>query len=119
MSGLIDILRESYDMIVLDSPPLGLVTDALELSQFADASLFVIRLNYTKKGMLELINAKHITGELKNVSYVLNFYKYNKSHGYGYGYGYSYGYGVYGNAYHENSKKETFVDKVKNWLKID
>lgn len=118
MSELIDVLRETYDMIVLDSPPLGLVTDALELSQFADASLFVVRLNYTKKGMLELVNAKHSTGELKNVSYVLNFYKHNKSHGYGYGYGYSYGYGVYGNAYHENSKKETFIDKVKNWLKI-
>jgi len=120
MTELINALRETYDMIVLDSPPLGLVTDALELSQYADASLFVIRLNYTKKGMLELINAKHKTGELKNISYVLNFYKHNKSHGYGYGYGYgySYGYGVYGNAYHENSKKETIVDKIKSWLKI-
>ncbi|WOD43986.1 GumC family protein [Hwangdonia lutea] len=120
MSELIEELRKTYDMIVLDSPPLGLVTDALELSQFADATLFVVRLNYTKKGMLELVNAKHKTGELKNVSYVLNFYKHNKGHGYGYGYGYgySYGYGAYGNAYHENGKKETLVDKVKSWFKI-
>ncbi|MCF7568948.1 polysaccharide biosynthesis tyrosine autokinase [Sabulilitoribacter arenilitoris] len=118
MTELIQELRKTYDIIVLDSPPLGLVTDALELSQYADASLFVIRLNYTKRGMLELVNAKHKTGELKNISYVLNFYKHSKSHGYGYGYGYSYGYGAYGNAYHENSRKETVVDKIKNWLKI-
>lgn len=116
MTELISKLRKTYDMIVLDSPPLGLVTDALELSQYADTSLFIIRLNYTKKGMLELVNAKHKTGELKNISYVLNFYKHSKSHGYGYGYGY--GYGIYGNAYHENSKIESVIDKVKSWFKI-
>lgn len=42
-------LREHYDLIVLDTPPLGLVTDALELSNYADASLFMVRLDYTKK----------------------------------------------------------------------
>src|SRR5690606_38995327 len=52
---MIKELRNSYDMTVLDTPPLGLVTDALELAQFADATIFMIRLDYTKKGMLSLI----------------------------------------------------------------
>ena len=118
MGALIDRLRQEYDMIVLDTPPLGLVTDALELVQYADASIFMVRLDYTKKGMLQLINAKYRAGEVKNISFVLNFYKHKSNHNYGYGYryGYGYGYGVYGNAYHEDSKKSLFK-KVKAFIK--
>ena len=118
MDDLIVDLRSKYDMIVLDSPPLGLVTDALILSQYADASLFIVRLNYTKKGMLKLVNAKHKSGELKNVSYILNFYKANHNYGYGYSYGYGYGYGAYGNTYHESSKNKSFIAKLKKILNI-
>ncbi|NMH86366.1 exopolysaccharide transport family protein [Flavivirga algicola] len=117
MEDVVLNLRKTYDIIVLDSPPLGLVTDALILSQYADASLFVVRLDYTKKGMLELVNAKHKSGELKNISYVLNFYKHKSNHNYGYGYGY--GYGIYGNAYHEKTQKENVLSKLKNLLKKD
>ena len=72
----------------LDTPPLGLVTDALELSHYADAVIYMVRFDYTKKGMLQLVNAKYRSGELKNISFVLNFYKHKARYGYGYGYGY-------------------------------
>jgi hypothetical protein len=44
---------------VFDTPPLGLVTDALDLTRFSDANLYMIRQDYTKKGMLGLINEKY------------------------------------------------------------
>ncbi|WP_452599333.1 polysaccharide biosynthesis tyrosine autokinase, partial [Pontimicrobium sp. MEBiC01747] len=52
MDKLITELREKYDYIVLDTPPVGLVSDALELLDYVDASLYVVRQDYTKKGML-------------------------------------------------------------------
>lgn len=116
MKLLISELRKTYDMIILDTPPIGLVTDALELAQYADASVFMVKLNYTKKGMLSLINAKNKSGEINNVSYVVNFYNHNLAHSHGYGYGYSYG--AYGDAYHEKSEKLSILDKVLKWLKL-
>ena len=113
MKALIDQLRQDYDMIVLDTPPLGLVTDALELTQYADATIFMVRLDYTKKGMLALINAKYKMGEVKNISFVLNFYKHKTNHNYGYGYGY----GVYGNAYHESNAKKSLWKRTLKFLK--
>ncbi len=109
-------LRQNYDIIILDTPPLGLVADALELSHYADAIIYVVRFDYTKKGMLQLVNAKYRSGELKNVSFVLNFFKHKARYGYGYNYGYGYGYGSYGNSYHEN-EKVSVIDKFKRFFK--
>ncbi len=115
MDVLISSLKEAYDVIILDTPPLGIVTDAQDLAKYSDTNIFILRLNYTKKGMLQFINAKYKMKEIKNLSFVLNFYKDNSSKSYGYGYGY--GYGVYGNTYHENNKKKSFIDKMKQIFK--
>jgi tyrosine-protein kinase Etk/Wzc len=118
MKILIEQLKKDYDMIVIDTPPLGLVADSIELTQYADATIFVIRLNYTKKGMLKYINTKYKAGEVKNISFILNFYKHKANYNYDYGYGYGYGYGVYGNAYHEGQKK-TILNRIKKAFKIN
>ena len=76
----------------------------------------MVRLDYTKKGMLRLVDDKYKKGELKNISYLLNFYRYKRGHNYGYGYSYGYGYGVYGNAYHEKDN-QTWFQKIKNIFK--
>jgi capsular exopolysaccharide synthesis family protein len=102
-------LKDKYDYIILDSPPLGLVSDALELARYADATVYLIRQNYTKKGMLSVINQKYKKGEIENVSFVLNFYDVKGTYGYGYGYGYNYG--SYGDGYHENEEKPTGILK--------
>lgn len=111
LKDAIDKLRDSYDFIVLDTPPLGLVADALELSHYADATIYMIRFDYTKKGMLQLVNAKYKNGEVKNISFVLNFYKYKARYGYDYGYGY--GYGSYGNVYYKNEKQSIWSKAKK------
>jgi hypothetical protein len=67
--------------------------------------------------MLQFINAKYRSKEIKNLNFVLNFYKHKASKGIGYGYGYGYGYGVYGNNYHEGAKKKSFITKMKRQFK--
>ncbi|MDP5200736.1 polysaccharide biosynthesis tyrosine autokinase [Flavobacterium sp. DG2-3] len=115
MKELIDELKQKYDYIVLDTPPVGLVADSLELVQFADVTLYIVRQNYTKKDMITLLNTRLKRGELNNVSIVLNGYE-NKAK-YGSGYGYGYGYGAYSNGYHEEEVKNGFWKAFLNRIK--
>ncbi len=103
MKDLIDELKLKYDYIILDTPPVGLVSDALELAQYADVTLYIVRQNYTKKDMITLLNTRVKRGELNNASIVFNGYE-NKAK-YGSGYGYGYGYGAY---YHDDEIKLSF-----------
>ncbi|NNT72538.1 polysaccharide biosynthesis tyrosine autokinase [Flavobacterium sp. IMCC34852] len=116
MKEMITQLKKNYDYIILDTPPVGLVSDALELAQFCDVTLYIVRQNFTKKEMLTLLNNRTKRGELNNVSIIFNGYenkaKYGVGYGYGYGYGYSYGYG-YGSGYHEDDEPSGFFAKWK------
>lgn len=92
---LIEKLKETYDYILLDTPPVGLVSDAMELANFADVVLYVVRQNYTKKSMIGQLIIRQKRGELKNVSMVLNAFESKAKDGY------EYGYGAYSNGYLE------------------
>ena len=97
MDKLMRDLKEEYDYIILDTPPVGLVSDSMELQSYADATLYILRQNFTNKGMLQFVNEKYRKGEIGNISFVLNCFRMKGKYGYGYGYGY----GGYGKAYHE------------------
>jgi polysaccharide biosynthesis transport protein len=112
MKQMLDELKLEYDYIILDTPPVGLVSDALELTPYCDATLYIVRQNVTKKDMLTLVNNKHKRGELSNISIVLNDFE-NKAK-YGYAYGYGYGYGDYANGYHENEKPTNLISSFLN-----
>lgn len=116
MKEMMARLKKDYDYIILDTPPVGLVSDALELAQYCDVTLYIVRQNFTKKEMLTLLNNRTKRGELNNVSIIFNGYenkaKYGVGYGYGYGYGYSYGYG-YGSGYHEDDEPTGFFAKWK------
>lgn len=111
MKRLIEELKDKYDYIILDTPPVGLVTDALELASFADVTLYVMRQNFTKKDMVNLLNNRVSRGELNNVSIILNGYENKAKYGAGYGYGYGYGYGAYSNGYHEEEEPKNILWK--------
>ncbi|NRS90187.1 capsular exopolysaccharide synthesis family protein [Flavobacterium sp. 7E] len=115
MGEFIEELKKKYDYIILDTPPVGLVSDALELSQFSDVSLYIVRQNYSKKEMITLLNNRIKRGELNNVSIILNGFQNKAKYGAGYGYGGGYGYydtGGYGNGYHEVETKKTFLSTL-------
>ncbi len=98
LKEMIDLLNEEYDYIVLDSAPVGLVTDTLQLARFANVCCFVCRADYTPKSNLELLNSLTQENKLPNACVVLNAVDMSKrKYGYYYGYGRYGKYGSYGN----------------------
>ncbi|HQQ82603.1 MAG TPA: capsular biosynthesis protein, partial [Cyclobacteriaceae bacterium] len=92
--------KSRYDFVLIDTPPLALVTDAFVMTKYADHTVFVMRQNYTPKAFVRSINDYYSSGKFKNISILLNdIYRSGFGYGYGYGsygYGYSYGYAGYG-----------------------
>ena len=91
LDDAINYLRTKYDYIVLDTPPIGLVSDTLELARTADASIFVCRADYSIKANFELINDIRNQKKMPKINLVLNGIDLKKKK-----YGYYYGYGKYG-----------------------
>jgi capsular exopolysaccharide synthesis family protein len=114
MKEMIEELKKKYDYIILDTPPVGLVSDALELAQYCDVTLYIVRQNFTKKEMITLLNNRVKRGELQNTSIILNGFQNKAKYGAGYGYGYGYGYGstTYSNGYNEDDKPRNILEKV-------
>jgi capsular exopolysaccharide synthesis family protein len=98
MTQLIEKLKENFEYVIIDSPPITLVTDAFVLSNYADHVLFIVRQNYTPREALISLDEFYSGGQLRNVSILFNdLRKSGFGYGYGgYGYGYGYGYGAYG-----------------------
>lgn len=90
---LIEEAKTEYDYIIVDTAPTILVTDTMLISQLADATIYLVRANYTEKNLLNYSKDLFDSGKLKNIAYVLNGVDTNKSYGYGYGYNYGYNYG--------------------------
>ena len=125
-----DILRQEYDYIILDTAPVGLVTDTLQIGRVADVSCFVCRADYTPKASFSLVNGLSVEKKLPKMCIVLNgvdmskkkysyyYYGYGKYGRYGYGrYGGYYGYGRYGYGNYGNYANSHYVDKNDNTIK--
>lgn len=119
MKEMIDELKKKYDYIILDTPPVGLVSDALELAQYCDVTLYIVRQNFTKKDMITLLNNRVKRGELHNTSIILNGFQNKAKYGAGYGYGYGYGYGstTYSSGYNEDDKPRNILEKALSKLR--
>ncbi len=91
---LLEEAKSEYDYIIVDTAPTILVTDTMLISKLADATIYLVRANYTEKNLLNYSKELNESGKLKNMAYVLNSVEANKSYGYGYNYGYNYGYGA-------------------------
>ncbi len=92
MEELINTLKQTYSTIILDSPPVGYVSEYIILMKYTDANLYIVRSDYTNRNSLGKINKLHERKKITNVSVLLNDVKATKSSGYGYGYEYGYKY---------------------------
>lgn len=97
---LIDYVDDKFDIVIIDTSPSALVTDAFILSEFCDATLFVIRHNYTPKRLISRIDESNQINTIHNPAIVFNGLKARGVFKNNYGYGYDY---VYGNK--ERGKK--------------
>lgn len=129
--NLIEEYKKEYDYIILDTPPIGLVADGLDIMKHCDVVLYVIRQNVSKKNYLSLINELYTSKKIKNIGLIFNDvnfaavygygygaygYGYGYGSGYGYGYGSSYGYGYgYGSSY---GYGDTELEKKPLWKRI-
>tara|TARA_B100001741_G_scaffold263396_1_gene228066 strand:+ start:6820 stop:9240 length:2421 start_codon:yes stop_codon:yes gene_type:complete len=96
MEEFIKELKKTYQNIIIDTPPIGLVTDGLILMNHSDVNIYVVRQNFTTKDMLNNLNETIIKNNVVNMNLVINDISIDKtSYGYGYGYGNTYGYGYY------------------------
>ncbi|MFZ2901254.1 MAG: polysaccharide biosynthesis tyrosine autokinase [Saprospiraceae bacterium] len=109
---LVDQLREEYDFIILDSPPVGMVADALQLKDLPQATMYVTRAGVTRIPQLRIIEDIAQKGKLPKPFIVLNGLKLNQPGSYGYGYGY--GYGNYGAYYDDEAWYKKAWSTVKN-----
>lgn len=122
MAEFLTYLEGHFDVIVMDTPPIGLVSETTDLLRFSDINLYIIRQDYTHKKYLLMINDLYANDQVRDFYAVFNgiraggdVYDFG---GYNYGYGYNYSYmkknNVTGNYYEdaEGEKKPTFwIDK--------
>jgi tyrosine-protein kinase Etk/Wzc len=118
MKKFIDRAKKEFDFIIIDTPPLAVVSDTLLLTNLVDVNIFVVRQRYTSKNTLELIEEFYKTEKLKNIGIIINDISLTGYYGYGLRYGYysSYGY-RYGNNYYGKYSyyRYGYTDKDKGY----
>ncbi|NDW10596.1 tyrosine-protein kinase [Dysgonomonas sp. 520] len=85
LEELFDYLRNNYDFILVDTAPVGMVSDTFSLNKFSDLTVYLYRANYTNKSYLRLAESAAEEEKLKNLYLVMNGTTTKDSYGYGYG----------------------------------
>ncbi len=113
IDNFINEVRSEYDIVILDTPPLGIIHDAITLSKYADNFFYVMRSGISVKGYIEYINGIVDEHGLKNVSMILNGLPTSKHSSYSYNkYGYSYGKNGYTEEDDDNTGKGNFFSRL-------
>lgn len=107
MGKLIEYLQSTYDNIIIDTPPIGLVSDAMELLKYIDIGFLIVRQDVTEKEGLRMLNELFEDGKLKNFFTIFNDVKVSKrGKTFRYGFLYGLGYGGYGYGYYEEDSEK-------------
>ena len=117
LKELIEVLKKEYDYIIFDTPPLGLVTDGLDIIKSVNYPIYIFRADYSSKAFIANLDRLIDDNKIQNLSVILNdvgrgvsgyYYGYG---GYGYSYGYGYGFGYYSD---ETRPERSFWSKLFN-----
>jgi tyrosine-protein kinase Etk/Wzc len=96
LKELIQYVKDNFDYVLIDTPPLGMLADAAYLMQYSDINLMVLNTKFANKQVLDLFHKLVNDNDIKNMYLLLNGVKRKRSRyyysRYGYGYGYGYGY---------------------------
>ena len=110
LDQVIDIMKETYDYVLIDSAPVGLVTDTLQIGRVANATVLLCRADYTPKEAFGYINDLAKEKKLPNMCVVINGIDMSKKK-----YGYYYGYGRYGKYGRYGHKSGTYGSSYGNY----
>ena len=113
MDELFEWLQARFDIILVDTAPVGMVSDAMTLSKYAQCTLYMVRQGHTFKKQIALIDEFYSSNKLPKISIIINDVKIKPGYGYyGYGrYGYGQGYG-YGSYYEEETPPHNFFERI-------
>jgi len=118
LEKVIEKLKKSYDYIMIDNPPIGLVSDAMETLKKADYPIYVFKNEYSRKNFINNIDKLILENGIKKLSIILNAVDFKDKY-YSYGYNYSYSYGQKNGYYYDSKEKETsLLDKILKKLKL-
>jgi capsular exopolysaccharide synthesis family protein len=112
MEEMISELRKRYDFIIIDTPPVGVVSDAFSLMKFSDVNLYLVRQGYSRLVFLDSLDELYKDGKIPNACILLNDSDFSR----GYGYGHSYGY-INGNAGYYDLQDEE-AERKKGWRRF-
>ena len=115
LKKLLKLLREKYDFIILDSPPIGLVSDAYEIGSYADATMFIVRSGVTRRSQLEHLNESLEHKKLPNVFIAFNGFRLGKLYNYGTRHQYQNS-DYYGKDDKTKFRTEFFLVPIRNFL---
>ena len=90
LQDMIEKAKSLYDFVVIDTPPLGVVADALLIMPYSDINLYIVRQGYSRIEFLKSLNELYEEGKFKNLSIILNDSDFSNTYGYGYGHNYGY-----------------------------
>lgn len=118
---LFSTLRQRFDVIIIDTAPVGMVSDAMTLGKFADCTLYLTRQGHTYKKQISLIDEIYQGNKLPRLSVIINDVRLKPGYGYygygRYGYGYGYGYGEKDSYYQEEPlPKRGLLGKISRLL---
>ena len=114
LAKLIQDLKERFDVIVIDAPPVGLVSDYFSFSKYTSINLFVFRQGYSRLRFMKDYKKRLQQIDLKNNYLIFNDVGFSRGYGYGYGHGgYGYGHGGYGYYDDEKPKKKGLFGRFR------
>ena len=89
VGDIFEKVKDRYEYIIVDTAPVGMVTDTIQISNYADMTIYIVKANYLDKRMLHIPQKLHKENKLPNMALLINGSDHNKgAYGYGYGYGY-------------------------------
>ena len=114
---IVEELKGSYDVIIIDNPPVGLVSDGVKNLTEADIPIYIFKSHYSKRNFTYRIKELFEMQQLKSLNVILNGVQSNRSSSYGYGYGYGYGFGYgYTSGYMDDDMDK--FSKPSLWMRI-
>lgn len=117
--NILEKIKSMYEIVIIDNPPVGLVSDGVQILASSDIPIYVFKANYSKRIFAERVIELFEVQQLKSLNVILNGVVPGRG-GYGYDYGYNYGYG-YGSGYYYEDKdlnKKTLIQRILYFLRI-
>ncbi|MBU2018311.1 MAG: polysaccharide biosynthesis tyrosine autokinase [Bacteroidetes bacterium] len=107
LANIIEEMKQVYDVIVFDNPPVGVVSDGVHMLAQADVPIYVFRANYSQRNFAERVEELVDVQKIQKLNIIMNgVVGSRKSYGYGYGYGNNYGY------YEESKPKKSLLKRI-------